>query len=199
MHIMNRKILGITCNSKKVKKDFIFVAICGQQFDGNDYIDEAIKNGAAIIYTENDIKNKEVPIIKVENSRIKLAELLNEFYGYPTEDMKIIGVTGTNGKTTTTHIIDNIFKEANKKTALIGSLGLKIDDEYTNINMTTPDAENLYEILFRLKNQNIEFVIMEVSSHALKLYRTYGVNFDVAILTNIDIDQTVEKILEIIQ
>lgn len=188
MHIMNMEIFGITCNSKKVKKGFIFVAICGQKFDGNDYIDEAINNGAVIIYTEKDIKNKEIPVIRVENSRIKLAELLNKFYDYPTDDMTIIGVTGTNGKTTTTHLIDDIFKKANKKTALIGSLGLKINDEYTDINMTTPDSENLYEILFRLRKQNIEVVIMEVSSHALKLYRTHGINFDVAILTNIDID-----------
>lgn len=188
MHIMDKEIIGITCNSKKVKKGFVFVAIKGQNINGNNFIDEAINNGAIIIYTEENIENKTIPIIKVRNSRIKLAELLNEFYNYPTKKLSIIGVTGTNGKTTTTHLIESIFKSSHMKTALIGSLGIRVKGEYRHIDMTTPDSENLYKIFFELNKIGTEVVVMEVSSHALKLYRTYGVEFDVAIHTNIDID-----------
>lgn len=188
MHIMDKEIMGITCNSKKVKKGFVFVAIKGRKLDGNNYINEAIKNGAIIIYTEDNIKNKNIPIIKVENSRIKLAELLNEFYDYPTKELFIIGVTGTNGKTTTTHLIESIFKKSHIKTSLIGSLGIKTQAEYKHISMTTPDSEDLYKIFFELNKIGTQVVVMEVSSHALKLYRTYGIEFNIAIHTNIDID-----------
>lgn len=188
MYIMNNKIKGVTCNSKKVKDGFIFVAIEGEKVDGNDYIDEAINNGAVIIYTSKDIAEKKVPVLKVPYPRKELAKLLNQFYGYPTENLKIIGVTGTNGKTTTTHMIEKIFKKAGYKTALIGTLGIKTDDNYIPSKLTTPDSEYLYEQFCKFKENGIEVAIMEVSSHGLKFYRTYGVDFDVAIHTNIDMD-----------
>ncbi|MBS4539227.1 Mur ligase family protein [Clostridium sp. D2Q-11] len=195
MHIMDKKVKGITCNSKKVKDGFVFVAIKGESIDGNDFIEESIENGAVIIYTNKDISDDRVSIIKVDDPRKELAKLLNEFYGYPTEDLTIIGVTGTNGKTTTTHIIESIFRKAGYKTALIGTLGVKINDQYessvlttSDSTLTTPDSEKLYGLFNEFKERNVEVVIMEVSSHGLKFHRTYGVDFDVAIHTNIEID-----------
>ncbi len=181
-------IKGITCDSRKVKKDYVFVAIKGFSEDGNDYINNAIEKGAKIIYTERDITNKKIPIYKVNNARVKLAELLNEFYDYPSEKVRLIGVTGTNGKTTTTHLINEIFKKSDYKTGLIGTLGTKIDDDYISTFLTTPDPENLFFLLDKMVKEKVDVVVMEVSSHGLKFYRTYGLQFDVAIHTNIDRD-----------
>lgn len=179
------KITGITCDSRKVKVGYAFVAIKGDKLDGNDYIDMAIENGAVIVYTEKDIKSKSVPVVKVKNSRIKLAQLLNEFYDFPSEKIKIIGITGTNGKTTTTYLIEEILRAGNYKTGVIGTLGVKIEDNYIPSDLTTPDPERLFHILNKMEKKKIEVVIMEVSSHGLKFDRTYGIEFDVAIHTNI--------------
>ncbi|MBS4535943.1 hypothetical protein GOQ29_10000 [Clostridium sp. D2Q-14] len=177
MYINDKKIKGITCNSKKVNDGYVFVAIEGKKIDGNDFIDEAIDNGAIIIFTNKDIYNKRIPIVKVKEPRKKLAKLLNEFYEYPTKGLIIIGVTGTNGKTTTTYLIERLFKNAGYKTALIGTLGVKIND-----------VETLYELFSELKKIDIKVIILEVSSHALKFDMTYGVDFDAAIHTNIEVD-----------
>ncbi|WP_202711361.1 Mur ligase family protein [Sporosalibacterium faouarense] len=181
-------IKGITCDSRKVKNGYAFVAIKGEKEDGNDYIDKAIENGAELIYTEKKINKKSVPIIEVENSRIKLSELLNEFYDYPSEKLKLIGVTGTNGKTTTTHIIENILGNSGYKTGIIGTLGIRIDKEHFKSELTTPDAETMFYTLSQMVEAGVEVAIMEVSSHGLKLFRTYGLDFDVAIHTNITRD-----------
>lgn len=188
MYIMDKKIEGITCNSKKVKYGFIFVAIKGEQTDGNDFIDEAIDNGAIIIYSNKNISDKRIPIVRVKEPRKELAKLLNEFYGYPTENLKVIGVTGTNGKTTTTYLLESIFKNAGYNTALVGTLGVKVNDKYKKSILTTPDAETLYELFDEFNKTDVQVVIMEVSSHGLKLHRTYGVDFDAAIHTNIEVD-----------
>lgn len=187
MKINGLTINGITCNSKKVKQGFAFVAIKGNNFDGNDFIDEAIDKGAKVIITEKDL-NLDVHVIKVENARKKLAELLNEFYDFPSEKLKLIGVTGTNGKTTTTHLIAEIFMKAGYNTGLIGTLGIKENGKYITKSLTTPDSEILYKTLYDFVNDGIEVVIMEVSSHGLKYYRDYGLKYDVAIHTNIDRD-----------
>ncbi|EOC99507.1 Mur ligase family protein [Caldisalinibacter kiritimatiensis] len=188
MKIDGIEILGITCNSKKVREGYVFVAIEGENKDGNDYIDEAIDRGAVLIYTEKDVKNKKVPVKKVEHARKKLSELLNEFYDFPSEKMRLIGVTGTNGKTTTTHLIYKIFKKAGYKTGLIGTIGTKIDEEYIPPTLTTPEPEVLFDILNNMLEQGIEVVVMEVSSHGLKFCRTSGLKFDIAVHTNIEKD-----------
>lgn len=197
MKIDGISITGITCDSRKVKKGYAFVAIKGNSLDGNDYINEAINNGAAVIYTENEINQFKTPVIKVENCRKKLAILLNEFYDFPSEKMKIIGVTGTNGKTTTTNLIFDIFRKAGFKTGLIGTLGIKENDKYINSSLTTPDSEVLYKTLSDFVKSDIEVVVMEVSSHGLKLYRDYGLDYDIAIHTNIEKDHmNLHKTLE---
>ncbi len=181
-------ISGITCDSRKVKQGYAFVAIKGSKYDGNDYIDMAIKNGAVIVYTEKNIINKTVPVKRVNNTRVKLAELLNEFYDFPSEKVKLIGVTGTNGKTTTTYLVENIFRKAGYRTGIIGTLGVKIEGEYLPSSLTTPEPEILFSLLDQMAKEKVEVVIMEVSSHGLKFDRTYGLEFDIAIHTNISQD-----------
>mgnify|MGYP006280612997 CR=1 FL=1 len=188
MIIEGRKVTGITCNSKKVQKGYVFVAIEGLKVDGNKYIDEAISKGASVIFTEKDVQKDNIPIIKVKDARKKLALLLKEYYDNPTEKLFVIGVTGTNGKTTTVHLLDSIFNKAGISTALIGTLGIKIGNKYIKNNLTTPDAEYLYELFDEFVNKKVKVVIMEVSSHALKFSRTYGIEYDIAIHTNIEID-----------
>lgn len=188
MEIDNLKITGITCDSRKVKKGYAFVAIKGTKEDGNQYLDEAISNGAIIVYTEMDINNKYIPVKKVDNARAKLSELLNTFYGYPSEKLSLIGVTGTNGKTTTTHLIKKIFDVAGYKTGLIGTLGIKVSDEHISSSLTTPEPEILFEKLNDFVNNGVKVVLMEVSSHGLKFYRTHGLKFEVAVHTNIEKD-----------
>ncbi|MGF7059579.1 Mur ligase family protein [Brassicibacter mesophilus] len=188
MKIDGININGITSDSRKVKKGYAFVAIKGEEKDGNDYIDSAIKNGAVIIYSEKEILGKPIPIVKVENARITLANMLNMFYGYPSQKISLIGVTGTNGKTTTTHIIEDIFRNAGFKTGLIGTLGIKINGVCVLSSLTTPEPEVLFDMLNRMAQQGVQVVIMEVSSHGLKFHRTYGLDFDIAIHTNIEID-----------
>lgn len=181
-------ITGITCDSRKIRKGYAFVAIKGSKLDGNDYIDMAVEKGASIVFTERDITGKAVPVVKVENARVTLAQLLNEFYDYPSEKIKLVGITGTNGKTTTTYLIGDILKHAGYKVGLIGTLGAKVQDEYLPATLTTPEPEVLINLLNKMVNMGIEVVVMEVSSHGLKLERTCGLDFDVAIHTNITED-----------
>ena len=180
---------GITCDSRKVKPGYAFVAIKGLQEDGHNYIKEAINNGARVIFSEKNYPNYNKPtIIQVPDSREALARLAAEFYNYPAQKLKLIGVTGTNGKTTTTHLIYNLFNYQQKQAGLIGTV--KIDDGQ-NIqkgDLTTPAPELLQKILKKMVDNNLEFVCMEISSHGIKLKRIIGVPFQIKVGTNISSD-----------
>lgn len=182
------KIKGVTSDSRQVKKDYIFVALKGEQEDGNEYINEAVSRGAAIVYTEINIYRDDCIIKKTDNARKKLAKLCNEFYGYPSEKLFVIGVTGTNGKTTTSNIIYHILSKAGVNTGLIGSLYIKVGAKQYPSKLTTPTVEDTYYYLNKMVEENVKIVILEVSSHGLKSNRVYGVEFDIAIYTNIGQD-----------
>lgn len=182
------KINGVTCDSRKVREGYAFVAIKGENEDGNFFIDEAIENGATIIYTEKDVTDKKVPVIKVNNARKTLAELCNAFYGYPSEKLKLVGVTGTNGKTTTTHLIYQMLRDYGIPAGLIGTLNIKINDKEYGTELTTPASEKIYHYLSMMVEENVKVAVMEVSSHGLKTNRVHGLQFDIAIHTNIDRD-----------
>lgn len=181
-------ITGISCDSRKISRGYAFVAIEGNKLDGNNYIDSAIEQGAVIVFTERDIPTKGVPIVKVKNTKVALAQLLNEFYDYPSDKIKMIGITGTNGKTTTTSLIADILNNSGYRVGMIGTLGVKFQDKYLPATLTTPEAEVLIPLLDQMVKSGIEVVVMEVSSHGLKLERTCGLDFDVAIHTNISED-----------
>lgn len=188
MRIDGVNITGITCDSSKVKKGFAFVAIKGTEKDGNHYINDAIKRGANIIYTETDVNSDLVPVIKVQNSRKKLAELLNMYYDYPSKKLILIGITGTNGKTTTSYILEHILTNAGLKTGVIGTLGIKFGKRHIPTHLTTPEPEILFYQLNEMVKEEVKVAILEVSSHGLKLDRVYGLDFDIAIHTNIGYD-----------
>lgn len=188
-------IEAIESNSKNIKNGYVFVAIKGYKEDGHKYINEAIENGAVAIVIEEgcDIKSinvkEDLVIIMVKNTREALAKMSASFYGNPSTKFKLIGVTGTKGKTTTTFMIKQIMQEAGKKVGLIGTIATYINDEkITENDRTTPESIELQKTFKKMADENVEIVVMEVSSQSLKLHRVDGVNFDIVIFTNLSED-----------
>lgn len=183
-----KNVIGITADSRKVKKDFAFVAIRGETSDGHDFINEAIKKGAKFIVGEKNVEvPKTVSYLKVGDSREALGNLASQFYGNPSSKLKIIGVTGTKGKTTTAHLIYHLLSSAGKKVGLVSSILAKIGDKEvdTGFHVTTPDATALHKFLSQMVKWGYEYAVLEVSSHAIIQKRIAGVTFQVAVLTNI--------------
>ncbi len=179
---MDTTVEGIEVNSQKVSNNFIFFAL-----KDNGYAKDAIDNGAICIVTETKIEN--MPCICVNEIRKVLCTVCAEFYDNPHINMHFIGVVGTNGKTTTTHIINHILHESGKKTCLIGTLGVKINCEYDiPFDMTTPDPNEFYKILNEAKNNLVEYVIMEVSAHAIYFEKLHGIVMDYCVFTNVSQD-----------
>lgn len=182
----DKTINHITLDSREATKDSVFIAIEGFKTDGHKFIEKAIENECKIIVHTKDIeKEKEVTYIKVEDGRLSLAEISKAYYNNPSREMTIVGITGTNGKTTTTYMLECILKEAQIKTATIGTMGLKKGDKIENLGKTTPESNKLQEIFHELSQEDYEAVVMEVSSHALELKRVEGTDFDYSAFTNL--------------
>ena len=184
------EIKGIEYDSRKIKEDFIFVAMAGNTVDGHDFIQKAIDSGAKIIITEKNINISEyknaddVSFVLVKNIRKKLGIIASNYYGYPQNKIKIIGITGTNGKTTSSFILENILE----KTARIGTTGNRIlDEEFETVN-TTPESLELIKLIDKSVKKGADYFIMEVSSHALEIGRVDMLKFDSAIFTNLTQD-----------
>ncbi len=184
-------IKSIACDSRKVTTDTLFVAITGYDVDGHDYIDEAIQKGATAILVENvqKLKNTRLPenvtFIVTNDTRYALAISACNFYGNPSRKFKLIGVTGTKGKTTTTYMIKTLLEAQGKKVGLIGTIENYIgEDSLGESDRTTPESIDLQRMFAQMVEEKVEFVVMEVSSQALKLNRVTGSNFDVGVFTN---------------
>lgn len=176
----------ICTNSKNVGDGSLFIAIDGIMHDGHNYINEAIENGAAaVISNGKDIGKIPVPNLKVSNTRLAASRVAAEFYNYPSKELKIIGITGTNGKTSTASLIYAILKQAGFKAAQLGTLGVIADGFNTKKTLTTPDPITLHKILRDLSDNNFTHAVMEVSSHALDQYRVADIDFDISIFTNL--------------
>ncbi len=188
--ITNIEINKIEYNSKNITRGDVFVAINGYSEDGNKYIDEAIENGALAIVSEEEITDKKegITYIKVENSRIALAQMSSTFYGNPARKLKVIGVTGTKGKTTTSYMIRDIMLASGKKIGMIGTICNTYADVIEPSFRTSPESLDLQALLARMVDAGMEYVVMEVSSHALELNRVYGIKFVVAVFTNLSED-----------
>lgn len=181
------EINAIDMDSREVVAGGLFVCINGFTVDGHKFAEQAVKNGAKAIVAERDI-NANVPTIIVNDSKRALAMIASKFYNYPTEKLHLIGVTGTNGKTTITYLLEAIFREDGRKTGVIGTIQTKIVDETYPVDNTTPDSIFLQKTFSQMLEKHVDSAFMEVSSHALDLGRVYGCEFDIAIFTNLSQD-----------
>lgn len=181
------EIHKIEMDSRAVEEGDLFVCIKGFTVDGHEFVNQAIENGAAAIVAEKEL-DVQVPVIIVNDTTQALAEIANAFYKNPTEALSLIGVTGTNGKTTVTYLLETIFNKFAQKTGVIGTIQMKIGDETYPVTNTTPDALSLQKAFRKMADADVETAIMEVSSHALDLGRVNGCDFDVAIFTNLSQD-----------
>ncbi|MFH0887182.1 MAG: Mur ligase family protein, partial [bacterium] len=188
---------GITQDSREVEPGNIFVAVAGLKLDGSSYIHNALAKGAKIIVTEKIMELPDGVVgIFVPDDRVALAELSNNFYDSPSEQLKIVGITGTNGKTTTSFFLDSIFETAGFRPGLLGTVAVKIaalkafpgDGRIIPSKLTTPDATDLQRFFRQMVNDGVTHVSMEVSSHALALNRVTGVHFTGGIFTNLSHD-----------
>lgn len=188
-------INGIEKNSKDVKEGFLFVAIKGFAVDGHKFIEDAIKKGAIAIVIEEgcDLKAFKVPegitVVMTKDTREALAIIASNFYGNPSSKFKLIGVTGTKGKTTTTFMIKEILEKAGKKVGLIGTIATYINGKrIKDSDRTTPESLELQQIFKQMVDAGVETVVMEVSSQSLKLHRVTGCEFDIVLFTNFSED-----------
>ena len=186
--ILGEKVSGITSNSKEVQPNFVFVAIQGVNVDGNQFIEEALNKEAVCIITDsNDIEETD-RIIKVKNARKALTCLASNYYGNPEKHIKTIGITGTNGKTSTTLILKDILEADGKKVIQVGTLGVIPDITNLNLSLTTPDSISLFQILHHAVKEEFDYAVLEVSSHALSQNRVDSIAFDAVGFTNLSLD-----------
>ena len=194
------KISGIACDSRKVKPGNVFVCITGYETDGHKYAKSAVENGAVAVVAEHDLPTVDVPCVIVDNTRKAMSEMAATFYDYPYKKFKLIGITRTNGKTTTTYLIKSILEHLGKKVGLIGTNQNMIGDMIMETSRTTPDSLELMQLFDMIASHNVDYVVMEVSSHALALDRVTACTFDVGAFTNItqdhlDFHKTMEEYL----
>lgn len=190
----DKEIYGISYHSQKTKPYDLFVAISGYQTSGKHYIEQAIQKGAVAIATDDQelltqiTQNYNVAGIYTDNPRRFLAIVANHMFDFPSRKINLIGITGTNGKTTTSYLIKSIIETWGEKTGLLGTLGYFDGNNWNKAVNTTPESADFIAFLFHLVSQNIKYCVSEVSSHALALERTYGLDFKVAIFTNLASD-----------
>ena len=189
------EIKGISSNSKEVKEGDLFVAIKGFEVDGHKFVNDAIEKGASAIIIEEgcDLKSFDVPkelsVVMAKDTRKALAIVSSNFYGNPSKKFKLIGVTGTKGKTTTTFMIKEILEKAGKKVGLIGTIATYINGKkLKDSDRTTPESLELQQLFSQMVKEGVEVVVMEVSSQSLKLHRVDGCEFDIVLFTNFSED-----------
>ena len=183
------EITGISYNSKTTKSGDIFVCLVGEHTDGHDYFKSAVEAGAKAFFVEKEL-DTHLPQVVVKSTKHQIADIANKFYSTPSKSLNLIGVTGTNGKTTVTHLVQKIEEAKGDNCGLIGTLGYKFssNDDYKEAKHTTPQAPELQATLSLMKKNKIKDVVMEVSSHALEQNRVGGCIFKGAVLTNLTQD-----------
>ncbi len=185
-------VTGVFTDSRQVPPGGVFVAIRGLQQDGHDFIADAVRRGAAAIVYEDPTRDRLIPertaSARVSSTRRAAALAAARFWGEPSHSLYLVGVTGTNGKTTTTYCVAQVLRACGFQTAVIGTLGLTVGGQTVELERTTPEATDLQRLLAQVRRQGVTHVSMEVSSHALDLERTAGIRFDAAVFTNLTQD-----------
>ena len=185
---MEVDIKDIVYDSRKVSIGCLFICITGFEQDGHKYIEEAIRKGAVAAIIEKDVDVKGIALIKVMDTRKVMPIIGSNFYNHPTDTLKLIGITGTNGKTTTTYLIKSILDQAQKETSTIGTISIKIGKVEVSSSRTTPESIDLQQLFREMLDKNMEYSVMEVSSHALDLGRVDSCSFRIGIFTNLTQD-----------
>lgn len=194
--VPEREITDVIYDSRQVKKDCLFVCIPGAKVDGHRYAVEAVNAGAAALLVEHEVELPEdcdVTVIRVEDVRLALAFVSAAFFGHPARQMKIIGITGTKGKTTTTYLVKSILEQAGRKVGLIGTIEIIIGETHIHAENTTPQSYLVQKYFRMMADAGCDTVVMEVSSQGLMLHRTQGFVFDFGIFTNLEPDHIGEN------
>lgn len=182
----------IAYDSRQVTSNTLFICIEGFKVDGHQFALDAVKKGATALLVQKDIDIEDIPnyiaIIRVDNTREKMPYISANFYNNPVKQMKLIGVTGTNGKTTTTFLIAKILEQYNKKVGLIGTIENRIGNKKAEASRTTPESLDLQSLFAQMANEDVSHVVMEVSSHALELNRVDACDFEIGVFTNLTLD-----------
>ena len=181
----------VVYDSRKIKEGCLFICICGYNTDGHSYIPEALEKGVSVLVVQKDAEipeDSDVTVIRVEDTRYAMAFIAAAYFGHPADQLKVIGITGTKGKTTSTYLIKSILESAGYKVGLIGTIETIIGDTHIPSKNTTPESFVLQETFRRMVDAGIEIVVMEVASQGLKLHRTQGFVFEVGIFTNLEPD-----------
>src|SRR6202022_3779494 len=187
----DRAVESIAYDSRRVQRDGLFVALRGEKSDGHDFIARAIEKGAAVIVAERAEKHSRATCVVVENTRSAMADLAARFYNFPARKLKLAAVTGTNGKTTTTFLVKHICEKAGMRCGLLGTVRYEIGERVPRAlpaARTTPESLDLQELLSQIANAGCRGAALEVSSHALAQERTRGIEWDVAVFTNLTQD-----------
>ena len=184
------EISGMSYNSKLTKNGDVFVCLVGEHVDGHNYAKQAQEQGAVVVVAQRELDDITIPVVLVEDTQYELARVATLLHDFPSKKLNLIGVTGTNGKTTVTHLIERIFEEAGTVCGLIGTLGQRISSksEYFDAKHTTPQAPELQAVLKKMLDHGAKNVVMEVSSHALEQHRIGGCEFTGAVFTNLTQD-----------
>lgn len=187
----DEEVSGLAYNSRSVVEGDMFFCIVGLKVDGHSFAQDAIDRGAKLIVAERKLylaDATDVTVVIVNDSRKAMAHVAANFYGNPSHDFALVGVTGTNGKTTTTYLVEQIARHAGKRTGVIGTVGIKVADTVEKATRTTPESPDLQETFARMRDAGCDVVAMEVSSHALDLLRTWKTQFAVTAFTNLTQD-----------
>ncbi|MDR1259923.1 MAG: UDP-N-acetylmuramoyl-L-alanyl-D-glutamate--2,6-diaminopimelate ligase [Endomicrobium sp.] len=185
---MDTEIAGISYDSRYIYKDYVFFALPGYNTNGKKYINEAISKGASVVVTNSQCSTNAKAQIVVNNIFHFMSFMCNKFYNYPDRELYVIGITGTNGKTTVTYMIESILKNLNIECGVIGTINYRYKDKIIEAINTTPQSLDIFKIMREMVDSGIKYLVMEVSSHALSLGRVYGVDFDMVVFTNLTRD-----------
>ncbi len=183
----NPVVQSVENDHRNVQAGSLFICIKGYTVDGHDFAEQAIAAGAVALIAEHPLPVS-VPVIVVPSSERTMAIIANIFYEFPTRSLALVGITGTNGKTTTSQILDEILQTFGQTTGVIGTLHTKINQQIQQTNNTTPDSLTLQKIFHQMKNEQVNTAIMEVSSHSLEIGRVHGCAYDIAVFTNLTSD-----------